>query len=108
MVSMAIAIAGTITAGAPWRALRGSRAPASPNRHGRLNAESEEGQAAQQQDDEDEAQAEIGQHRQHHVRQDFFHHNCQVVFAARPRPVTKSGALMFTAIDRTMRKQPGV
>ena len=38
---------------------------------GRLHAQAEEAQAAQQQHDVDEAQAEVGQHRLDHVGQDL-------------------------------------
>ena len=55
---------------------------AAPIGEGRLDAEAEEAERAEQQDDEDEAQAEIGQDRGDHVRQDLARHDGEAALAA--------------------------
>ena len=86
IVSVAIARAGTMTAGAPsarpehvfahQRAQVGIR---------RLDTEPEETQSAEQQHDVYEANPEIREHRMDHVRQDFDDRNIEPALAAGPR-----------------------
>ena len=63
---------GMSTAGAPkGRPPMFSRTSAPQSAIRRLHAEAEEGQAGEQQHDEDEAQAEVGEHRAEDVGQDL-------------------------------------